>query len=117
MSSLSKRDFARLDFSRRRPEEFESIILFDVNPKSTVALEQHYFFAGIAIHALDINEQYASVIPHQFPGVDLPCAIQHLSELFKHQTFEKDLVHDIMLVLMKPFTTAVGNFFKQNIQW
>ena len=113
MSGLSKGDFSRLVFSRRRPDEFQSIILFNVNPKSTVALEQHYFYAGMAIHALDINAQYASVIPHQFPGVDLRCAIQHLSELFEHQTFEKDLIHDIMLVVMKPFTTAVGNFFKQ----
>ena len=113
MSSFTKGEFARLLFSRRRPEEFESIITFDVQPKSTVPLEHHFFNAGIAIHALDIDSQYASVIPQHFPGVDLRRAIQHLSELFEEQTFEKDLVHDIMLILTKTFTTAVGNFFKQ----
>ena len=100
MSGLSKGDFSRLVFSRRRPDEFQSIVVFDVNPKSTVALEQHYFYAGMVIHALDSNAQYASVIPHQFPGVDLRCSIKHLSDLFEHQTFEKDLIHDIMLVIM-----------------
>ena len=114
MSSFTKAEFARLVFSRRRPEDFDSIIRFNVHPKSTVPLELHYFYAGIAIHALDINAQYTSVIPQQFPGVDLQTAIQHLSEQFEHQTFEKTLIHDIMLIIYKPFTTAISNFFKQH---
>jgi hypothetical protein len=111
--ALARLEFARLVFSRRRPEDFESILRFNVSPKSSVPLEQHYFYAGLALHALDIDGLYISVIPDHCAGINIRSAIQHLTEIFDQQSFEKDLVHDIMLILSKPFTTAVANFILQ----
>ena len=112
-TTFTKVEFARLVFSRRRPEDFESIVRFNVSPKSTLPLENHYFYAGLAVHALDMEQQCVSLICDDCAGLDIRMAIQHLAEIFELQTFEKNYVHDIMLVLTKPFTTAVANFFQQ----
>ena len=69
--ALARLEFARLVFSRRRPEDFESILRFNVSPKSSVPLEQHYFYAGLAIHALDIDGLYISVIPDHCAGINI----------------------------------------------
>ena len=109
----SKADFAQLVFSRRKGEDFERVISFNVAPKSTVALELHWFYAGLAIHALDIDGAQISAGSYSLPDIsfDLRGAINILAQHFETIEFNLRYVHDIMLVLTKDFTTSIEHFF------
>ena len=103
-------------FARRRPDDFDAVIRFQAKTQSTLQLELHWFFAAVAVHALDSRKLHSSAIADisQNFTFNIQEAIDHLGVFFDTQLFMPEYTHVNMLIISKGLTSLVSLFFEQH---
>ena len=108
-----KEQFSRLLFSRKPPDNFDSILRFDPMPRQSKDHRQNLFMTGMIVHSLDTAQKYVQLLPERLFNAefDIRAVIRELSRYFDTISFSPSYLHPSVCFLRTDFTSKVRREF------